>query len=137
MELRPAVFDHELVNELKSIGNQKSFDFKTISGTTMCANDFYESQGRLDGAFCNFTENEKMNYLNSLKDAGVINIEMEATAFASMCHYAGIKAAIICVTILDRLKGDQVYQSKECLDQLQKRPQRLAVKFIKNRLSIG
>lgn len=46
-------------------------------GKTMCAYDFYEGQGRLDGAFCEYTENDKMNYLKKLHNAGVVNIEME------------------------------------------------------------
>lgn len=65
-------------------------------------------QGRMDGAFCDFTEEEKMEYLEKLKFNGVRNIEMESLAFAALTHHAGIKAAVVCVTLLDRLKGDQV-----------------------------
>jgi uridine phosphorylase len=74
----------------------------------MCTNDFYEGQGRLDGAFCEFSESEKMEYLEKLKDFGVVNIEMESTIFAALTHHAGIKSAIVCVSLLDRLQGDQV-----------------------------
>lgn len=49
-----------------------------------------------------------MEYLNHLHKQGVKNIEMEATVFAALTHHAGIKGAIVCVTYLDRLKGDQV-----------------------------
>lgn len=35
---------------------------------------------------------------------------MECTIFSSLTHHAGIKAAIVCVALLDRLKGDQVSQ---------------------------
>lgn len=65
-------------------------------------------QGRLDGAFCDFSEQDKMDFLNKLRDIGVVNIEMEATIFGALTYHAGIRAAIICVTLLDRLKGDQV-----------------------------
>lgn len=65
-------------------------------------------QGRLDGAFCSFTEADKMAFLHKLHDFGVRNIEMECTAFAALTHQAGIRAAVVCVTLLDRLKGDQV-----------------------------
>ena len=74
----------------------------------MCTHDFYEGQGRLDGAFCDFTENEKMDYLNKIHKHGVVNIEMESIAFGALTHHAGIKSAVVCVTLLDRLKGDQV-----------------------------
>lgn len=49
-----------------------------------------------------------MDYLNKLRDFGVVNIEMEGTIFAALTHHAGIRAAIVCVPLLDRLKGDQV-----------------------------
>lgn len=50
-----------------------------------------------------------MEYLNKLKDFGVVNIEMESTIFGALTHHAGIRAAVVCVTLLDRLKGDQVH----------------------------
>ena len=62
----------------------------------------------MDGAFCEFTENEKMEFLTKLHDFGVTNIEMECTIFGALTHQAGIRAAIVCVALLDRLKGDQV-----------------------------
>lgn len=65
-------------------------------------------QGRMDGAFCDFSEEDKMEYLEKLKSNNVRNIEMESLAFAALTHHAGIKAAVVCVTLLDRLKGDQV-----------------------------
>ncbi|CAG2174441.1 unnamed protein product, partial [Oppiella nova] len=68
---RPSICDNELVSELKSIAAQEISGFRVVSGTTLCALDFYESQARLDGAFCNITEEEKNNYLYQLQDAGV------------------------------------------------------------------
>lgn len=56
-----------------------------------------------------------MEYLEKLHKAGVGNIEMESLAFAALTHHAGIKAAVICVAIIDRLKGDQV---TECFNLL-------------------
>lgn len=67
----------------------------------------------MDGAFCDFTEEEKMEYLEKLKANGVRNIEMESLAFAALTHHAGIKAAVVCVTLLDRLKGDQVFNNND------------------------
>lgn len=49
-----------------------------------------------------------MEYLNKLHDFGVINIEMECTIFGALTYLAGIRSAIVCVALLDRLKGDQV-----------------------------
>lgn len=85
--------------------------FKTPTHTTTHpVNNIFSltGQGRLDGAFCDYTEQDKMNYMETIHKSGVINIEMESLSFAALTHHAGIKSAVICVTLLDRLKGDQV-----------------------------
>jgi len=65
-------------------------------------------QGRLDGAFCEYTEKEKLDFLNNISENNILNMEMESLAFAALTHHAGIRAAVICVTLLNRLNGDQV-----------------------------
>lgn len=105
---RPAKLDRQLARELKSLAHRDD-PYDTVIGKTMCTDDFYEGQGRLDGAFCEFTEADKMEYLTKMHKAGVINIEMESLCFAALTHHAGIKSAVVCVTLLDRLKGDQVH----------------------------
>jgi len=49
-------------------------------------------QGRLDGAFCDFTEDDKMSYLRRIHSRGVLNIEMESLCFAAMAHRAAVKS---------------------------------------------
>ncbi|KAH1012846.1 hypothetical protein HUJ05_011927 [Dendroctonus ponderosae] len=102
---RPAKLDKKIVRELKALSSVDD-PYETVVGTTMC-------QGRIDGAFCDYTEVDKQNYLEKLVKQGVKNIEMEATPFAALTHHAGIKAAIVCVTLLNRLKGDQVRITKK------------------------
>lgn len=131
---RPAVLDKRLVRELKSLASVDD-PYDTIIGKTMCTSDFYEGQGRLDGAFCEFSENDKMEYLEKLQNFGVVNIEMECTIFAALTHYAGIRAAIVCVTLLDRLKGDQVMSPKEVMNEWQQRPQILVSRLIRKHLA--
>lgn len=133
MAKRPAKLDKKLVRELKALADKED-PYETVTGTTMCADDFYEGQGRLDGAFCDYSETEKMEYLENLKRYGVKNIEMECIPFAALTHQAGIKAAQICVTFLDRLKGDQVMAPKEVLNEWQLRPQHLVARYIKKYL---
>lgn len=67
--LRPAKLDKRLARELKSLADPED-PYDTVNGKTMCTNDFYEGQGRLDGAFCDYGEAEKMEYLNKLADFG-------------------------------------------------------------------
>lgn len=45
----------------------------------------------MDGALCDYTEEDQMQYLKRLQQAGVKNIEMEATAFGAITHAAGIR----------------------------------------------
>jgi uridine phosphorylase len=97
----------------------------------------HSGQGRLDGAFCDFTEKDKMNFLHKCKDFGVVNIEMEATIFGALTHHAGIKAAIVCVALLNRLHGDQVSTSKDIMLEWQKRPQELVSRYIKRKLRLN
>lgn len=43
-------------------------------------------------------------------------------------------AAVVCVTLLNRLEGDQISSPHEVLAEYQQRPQRLVGQFIKKRL---
>lgn len=131
---RPAKLDKKLARELKSLAEAED-PYDHVIGKTMCTHDFYEGQGRLDGAFCDFSENDKMEYLERLRDFGVVNIEMESTIFGALTHQAGIRSAIVCVTLLDRLKGDQVTQPKEVMAEWQKRPQILISRYIRRHLA--
>lgn len=72
------------------------------------------AQGRLDGAVCEFTEEDKMAFLRGVAAKGVTNMEMEALVFAALTHKVGIRAAVVCVTLLDRLQGDQVGMRGGC-----------------------
>ncbi|XP_025830741.1 uridine phosphorylase 1 [Agrilus planipennis] len=132
---RPAKLDKKLVRDLRAMTDPED-PYLTVTGKTMCTSDFYEEQARLDGAFCEYGEQEKLDYMNQLRSNGVINIEMESIPFAALTHHAGIKAAIVCVALLDRLKGDQVMAPKEVLNEWQMRPQKLVARYIKRYLQM-
>lgn len=131
----PVVFDQSLAQELAQIGSREFGNFQTLTGATLCTADFYEGQARLDGAFCSYDSRQKIQFLDKVHAQGVLNIEMEATAFGAMCHAAGVAGAIVCVTLLNRLAGDQIVISESAYDEMTGRPQRVAAKFIKKRLS--
>lgn len=71
---------------------------------------------RLDSAYGTslYTEADKMAWLQRLCDMGVTNIEMEAPEFAAFCKRMDIPALLICVTLLNRMDGDQVC-ADDCL----------------------
>ena len=56
-------------------------------------------QSRLDGAICDYTETDKMSYLQKAYDNGVRNIEMESACVASMCNRVHLKCKH-CVMII-------------------------------------
>lgn len=53
-----------------------------------------------------------MAFLKECYAKGIRNIEMEAPMFASLTKHVGVNAADICVTIVNRLNGDQVTTSR-------------------------
>lgn len=134
MQQRPAILDRKLAEELKACTNPAEDGFETVIGKTMCTYDFYEGQGRLDGAFCEYSEKEKLEFLRKIHDVGVVNMEMESLAFAALCTHAGIRGAVICVTLLNRLKGDQITTPKDVMEEWQTRPMQLVAKYMKKKL---
>lgn len=127
---RVAIFDEDTINSLVSCSSEED-NFKIVRGGTMGTNDFYEAQGRLDGAICDHSLAEKMEFLDKLKAKGIYNIEMEAPMFAALTHYAGIRAADVCVTIINRLQGDQVAMTPHQKKEFEMRPQLVVGRFIK------
>ncbi|XP_022082673.1 uridine phosphorylase 1-like isoform X2 [Acanthaster planci] len=130
---RPTKLSQELASELLA-AHDPGADYAVVTGNTMSTSDFYEGQARIDGAICEHTLEDKMVYLQAAYDAGVRNIEMEASCLAAMCGAAQIKGAVVCVTLLDRLLGDQVTMTEEEHDKWEQRPQELIARFFLNRL---
>ncbi|XP_076858693.1 uridine phosphorylase 2 isoform X2 [Brachyhypopomus gauderio] len=133
--IRSTELDEGVAKELLHCSTELS-DFPTVIGNTMCTHDFYEGQGRLDGALCSFSTEEKLEYLRNAHEAGVRNIEMESTVFAAMCRVCNLKAAVICVTLLNRFEGDQISTPHDVLVEYQQRPQVLVAHFIKKQLGL-
>ncbi|KAH8310644.1 hypothetical protein KR044_002335 [Drosophila immigrans] len=129
-ELRPTTLDADLAREIKSLSNPRCDGFDTLIGKTLCANDFYEGQSRLDGAFCSYGPDKKNAFLEQVSGQGVLNMEMESTAFAALTSKACIRSAVICVTILDRLQGDQITTPPEILKDWDLRPQILIARYM-------
>ena len=67
-------------------------DEVVVTGKTMAADCFYEGQGRLDGAICEYDNADKLAFLQEAYDAGVRNIEMESLQFGAFTHKLGIRA---------------------------------------------
>ncbi|KAK7477241.1 hypothetical protein BaRGS_00031552, partial [Batillaria attramentaria] len=103
---RPVVVDAELARELQACAKHGDH-FPTVVGKTFCADDFYEAQGRLDGAVCEFSGEDKQKFMERLWTLGVRNIEMESAGLFSLCHAVGINAAVACVCVVNRLESEE------------------------------
>lgn len=49
-------------------------------------------------------------------------MEMEANMFLSFCNRLNIPGAVVCVTIVNRLNGDQITSSKQKLREIELYP---------------
>lgn len=130
---RPTELSPELADSIIACQNN---NIPMVKADTLCAADFYESQGRLDGAICEITKDEKMKFLKNAVEAGVRNIEMESSGIASLCNACGIKAAVICVALIDRLKDDQVKVSLDTIREWEERPLLVISDFIRKKFNI-
>ncbi|XP_058985604.1 uridine phosphorylase 1 isoform X2 [Musca domestica] len=128
--LRPAIFDEQVAKDLMTCSSYQR-DYEIVWGNTMAAECFYEGQGRLDGASCDYTEADKMAFLQRAFEKGIRNIEMEATMFSALTRHVGVKAADVCVTLLNRLNGDQVLLTKEQKEDFEHRPFTIVGEYIK------
>ena len=125
---RPAQFDSTLNADIKELA--ESLGYPVVLGKTMTADDFYEGQGRLDGAICDYTEADKFEFLNRAYEAGVRNIEMESLTFGAFTRHVGIRAATVCAVLLNRLQGDQVSSTPEELRDIEKRAGDTVLRFV-------
>nr|XP_039254524.1 uridine phosphorylase 1-like [Styela clava] len=117
----------ELLNCSKNLG------IPAVIGNTMATDDFFEGQCRLDGAFCDYSDEDKMNFLKRAnQELGVKNIEMESTCFSAMCNRANVKSAVICSALLNRLQQDVVDATVQDMDKWQQQSFEVVAAFISN-----
>ncbi|KAF4673110.1 Uridine phosphorylase 2 [Perkinsus olseni] len=89
------------------------------------------AEGRTDGALTPwYTEEDKINFIHKMHDAGVRNIEMESVALMGFCQRAKIPAACVCVTLVNRLEGDQITSTKRQLAKFNEYSIRVVSNFI-------
>jgi len=127
----PVVVDQDLVSDIYSCHSPGTDHFRVVRGKTYCTDDFYQGQGRLDGAFCGYTSTEQKEFFQHLHSLGVRNIEMESAGLLAFAHRVGIKAAVVCVTLVDRLKADLPDAKEEVVNY----PIQLVARFIKSKMA--
>lgn len=131
---RPCKIDADLVESILKTPLPQRATFKMMKGITMATDDFYEGQGRLDGAICEYNIEDKMRFIKKAHAQGVRNIEMESDAIVAFCTKLNIKCAVICATIVDRLQGDQVTSTPAQLVAYTDSAVQVTLRFIQRQL---
>ncbi|KAH9490412.1 Uridine phosphorylase 1 [Bulinus truncatus] len=121
--------DKDLVDELIQC-SQENDVFKVIKGKTYCADDFYQAQGRLDGSFCDYDEKDKQEFMNKLQKHGVVNIEMESAGVLGLANKVGIRAAVVCVVIVNRMETDLPVLTKQKFEEIEDFPIQLVSRLL-------
>jgi len=121
--------DNDLNDELREILVQMNQPH--VFGTTMTTDDFYEAQGRCDGAFCDFSKKEQKDFLQKAHiEHKVQNIEMEASTFLAFCRRAQVPGAVVCVILLNRLERDQITSSHDELNTFEEKLIDVVIKLV-------
>ena len=98
----PASADPEVVTALVTAAERLGYDYHT--GVTMSADSFYPGQSR--PAFGGFEARGAAERLDELRDTGVMNIEMEASAILTLANVFGKRAGAVCTVYANRETGE-------------------------------
>jgi uridine phosphorylase len=98
----PAVADEEVVSALIAAAERLGHDYHV--GLTMSADSFYAGQGR--EGFEGFEAAGSEDLVEDLKDANVLNIEMETAAICTLANVYGLRAGAICSVFANRSTGE-------------------------------
>lgn len=110
--------------------------FKLYKGNSIAADDFYLGQARFDGAIKpKYDVHMREEYFKKIMALGIYNLEMESTAMASFCSRANISGSMIAVTLLDRLKDDQVTATPAELAGFADRAHNAAINYLLSQIA--
>lgn len=139
---RDCVVDLETAAELQRVASKNHDDdalgeYQVRSGATVATDDFYEEQGRCNGAICEHSLEDKARFLEQARDLGVVNIEMESNFLFAMCHKLNISCGVVCVALTDRLVNDKVHLTSKQMVQFEQRLFWTNLQFIKHKISLA
>ena len=98
----PAVADHAVVAALAAAADELGYDYHV--GLTASTDSFYAGQSR--EGFGGFRARGAEGDIEELKDAGVLNFEMEASAILTLANIYGLRAGAVCTVYADRTTGE-------------------------------
>jgi Uridine phosphorylase len=98
----PAVADHAVVSALAAAADQLGYDYHL--GLTASTDSFYAGQSR--EGFDGFRARGAEAQIDELRQAGVLNFEMEASALLTLAGIYGLRAGAVCTVFADRTTGE-------------------------------
>lgn len=98
----PAVADHEVVSALIAAAEQLGYDYHV--GLTMSADSFYAGQGR--PGFDGYEAPGSDGLIETLQNANVKNIEMEAATILTLASLYDLRAGAVCAVYANRQTGE-------------------------------
>lgn len=98
----PAVADHAVVSALVAAAEELGYDYHV--GLTCSTDSFYAGQSR--PGFGGFEASGSEERIDALREAGVMNFEMEASAIMTLANIYGLRAGAVCTVFANRETGE-------------------------------
>jgi len=98
----PAVADHAVVSALVAAAERLGHEYHV--GLTCSTDSFYAGQGR--PGFEGFEARGSDDLVAELRDANVLNFEMEASAILTLANVYGLRAGAVCTVYANRVTGE-------------------------------
>ncbi|WP_436924295.1 nucleoside phosphorylase [Halosimplex amylolyticum] len=98
----PASADDRVVGALVTAAERLGYDYHL--GVTASTDGFYAGQGR--PGFDGFEAAGSDELVENLREAGVLNFEMEAAAVLTLANLYGLRAGAVCTVYANRVTGE-------------------------------
>ncbi|RJS96786.1 nucleoside phosphorylase [Halococcus sp. IIIV-5B] len=98
----PATADDRVVAALVAAAEELGYDYHV--GVTASTDSFYPGQGR--PGFEGFEAAGSDDLVDDLREAGVLNIEMEASSILTLAGLYGLRAGAVCTVYANRVTGE-------------------------------
>jgi uridine phosphorylase len=98
----PASADHRVVSALVAAAEELGYDYHL--GVTCSTDSFYAGQSR--PGFGGFEARDSEARLDELREAGVLNFEMEAASILTLAGIYGLRAGAVCTVYANRVTGE-------------------------------
>jgi uridine phosphorylase len=98
----PASADHRVVSALVAAAEELGYDYHL--GVTCSTDSFYAGQSR--PGFGGFEARGSEGLLEELREAGVLNFEMEAASILTLASIYGLRAGAVCTVYANRVTGE-------------------------------